>query len=398
MENEKKEQVVENNQQETSTLPEVNNVTESTDKPMEVTEEQVEPQKEEQSREESNGDDDTAQDMHNTSTEVDSQKKEEESTEEVEPPLAEVVGEKRDEEPEPVQPEEVSEAPDQKELEVLRRKVDEYEEAKKFETKKKVVFSEVARINNEFEDFCTQLAGSLEQEFKKYGIDTSKSFKDIQAEDPGKAQMATNLVDQAMKLKKEAEKIAKQMTTDKMADLMFDRASNKFATYNLTSDQAKVACNTFVDIFTNIGIGDLEQQLDKAIEMSVAHSLFKAPSSEYNEAPDVKKQEQKEVSDPAQPSNSNVVESANVESNNENRQDKVSTEPVAESNAAEVNSNVVVQEEPVDVNSFEQGVTSQQSNKTNADGVTKDNVIEKYLTTPNRERAAFYKKYYRLFE
>ena len=58
------------------------------------------------------------------------QKKEEESTEEVEPPLAEVVGEKRDEEPEPVQPEEVSEAPDQKELEVLRRKVDEYEEAK----------------------------------------------------------------------------------------------------------------------------------------------------------------------------------------------------------------------------------------------------------------------------
>lgn len=269
-------------------------------------------------------------------------------------------------------------------------KLAEIEEEKAFNKKVAEAQQQTDYVIKTFSDFRISLGKNLEAEFKRYNIDTKKSINELREEDPAKAELAINLTNQAMSLIQDAENQCKKIINDNVAGLIFNKASRKFAKFEATPEQMKLACDTFVDIFKSVGIGNMSSQLDKAVELSIARAKFLLPEK-AEKAKDEDVSTLNEVDDNNK--NDDVVKDNEVAVVEE--KDKETKEEEKKAETEEGNNNVKV--EPVDAEAFEEGTTGKAS-VSNPDGVTAENVIEKYLATPYKERVAFYKKYYHLMK
>lgn len=271
-------------------------------------------------------------------------------------------------------------------------KLAEIEEEKAFNKKVAEAQQQTDYVVKTFSDFRIRLGKDLEAEFKRYNIDTKKSINELREEDPAKAELAINLTNQAMKLMQDAEAQCKKMINDNVAGLIFDKASRKFAKFEATPEQMKLACDTFVDIFKSVGIGNMSSQLDKAVELSIARAKFLLPEKAKAEDEKNTKAEDDTVEVKQEEVVVNTNDSAAAEKDSDNEKSK--EEKKAEEKKTE---EPEVKVEPVDAEAFEEGTTGK-ATVSNPDGVTAENVIEKYLATPYKERVAFYKKYYQLMK
>lgn len=271
-------------------------------------------------------------------------------------------------------------------------KLAEIEEEKAFNKKVAEAQQQTDYVVKTFSDFRIRLGKDLEAEFKRYNIDTKKSINELREEDPAKAELAINLTNQAMKLMQDAEAQCKKMINDNVAGLIFDKASRKFAKFEATPEQMKLACDTFVDIFKSVGIGNMSSQLDKAVELSIARAKFLLPENAKAEDEKNTKAEDDTVEVKQEEVVVNTNDSAAAEKDSDNEKSK--EEKKAEEKKTE---EPEVKVEPVDAEAFEEGTTGK-ATVSNPDGVTAENVIEKYLATPYKERVAFYKKYYQLMK
>lgn len=273
-------------------------------------------------------------------------------------------------------------------------KLAEIEEEKAFNKKVAEAQQQTDYVIKTFSDFRISLGKDLEAEFKRYNIDTKKSINELREEDPAKAALAINLTNQAMSLIQDAENQCKKIINDNVAGLIFNKASRKFAKFEATPEQMKLACDTFVDIFKSVGIGNMSSQLDKAVELSIARAKFLLPEK-AEKARDEDISTLNEVDDNNK--NDDVVKDNEVAVVEEkDKETKEEQEKKAETKKEEGNNNNV-KVEPVDAEAFEEG-TAGKASVSNPDGVTAENVIEKYLATPYKERVAFYKKYYNLMK
>lgn len=272
-------------------------------------------------------------------------------------------------------------------------KLAEIEEEKAFNKKVAEAQQQTDYVVKTFSDFRIRLGKDLEAEFKRYNIDTKKSINELREEDPAKAELAINLTNQAMSLMQDAENQCKKMINDNVAGLIFDKASRKFAKFEATPEQIKLACDTFVDIFKSVGIGNMSSQLDKAVELSIARAKFLLPekvetknedTENVSKVDDNNDKEEKQKNDDVAKDDEVVAEEKDEDKAEEKKEEK-----------EESNNNVKV--EPVDAEAFEEG-TAGKAPVSNPDGVTAENVIEKFLATPYKERVAFYKKYYHLMK
>lgn len=274
-------------------------------------------------------------------------------------------------------------------------KLAEIEEEKAFNKKVAEAQQQTDYVVRTFSDFRIRLGKDLEAEFKRYNIDTKKSINELREEDPAKAELAINLTNQAMKLMQDAEAQCKKMINDNVAGLIFDKASRKFAKFEATPEQMKLACDTFVDIFKSVGIGNMSSQLDKAVELSIARAKFLLPEKAKAEDEKNVKAEDDTVEVKQEEAVVNTNDSTAVEKDSDNEKSK--EEEKAEETVGENKKEPEVKVEPVDAEAFEEG-TAGKATVSNPDGVTAENVIEKYLATPYKERVAFYKKYYHLMK
>ena len=226
-----------------------------------------------------------------------------------------------------------------------------------------------------------QLADRLELELNRYGIDLNKSLAELQKEDAAKFQIAQGLINQS---RVQAERARAFMEEQKAADAreaIFNKAGMLMAKYDLAEDEANSVAETFLDIIDAAGVRDLGEDLKNKVELAVAKVRFvggklKKAVKETKEAVEAVHDVVEAVKEVVpEPSPSPQVEPP-VEEKVEQPQvtEEIKKEALAEAMGdavPEANKNV----------------------PTEGDGTTVENVLEKLMATPFKERVEFYKKH-----
>ena len=224
-----------------------------------------------------------------------------------------------------------------------------------------------------------QLADRLELELNRYGIDLNKSLAELQKEDAAKFQIAQGLINQS---RVQAERARAFMEEQKAADAreaIFNKAGMLMAKYDLAEDEANSVAETFLDIIDAAGVRDLGEDLKNKVELAVAKVRFvggklKKAVKETKEAVEAVHDAVEAVKEVVpEPSPSPQVEPP-IEEKKPVVTDDIKKEALAEAMGdavPEANKNV----------------------PTEGDGATVENVLEKLMATPFKERVEFYKKH-----
>ena len=232
-----------------------------------------------------------------------------------------------------------------------------------------------------------QLADRLELELNRYGIDLNKSLAELQKEDAAKFQIAQGLINQS---RVQAERARAFMEEQKAADAreaIFNKAGMLMAKYDLAEDEANSVAETFLDIIDAAGVKDLGEDLKNKVELAVAKVRFvggklKKAVKETKEAVeavhDVVEAVKEVVPEPSPSSQTEPPVEEKVE------QPQVTDVPV------------VTEEIKKEALAEAMGDAVPEANKnvpTEGDGATVENVLEKLMATPFKERVEFYKKH-----
>lgn len=234
-----------------------------------------------------------------------------------------------------------------------------------------------------------QLADRLELEFNRYGIDLNKSLAELQKEDAAKSQIAQGLINQ---FRVQAEQARAFMEEQKAADAreaIFNKAGMLMAKYDLAEDEANSVAETFLDIIDAAGVRDLGEDLKNKVELAVAKVRFvggklKKAVKETKEAAEAIKETADAVVEAAKPAEEPPKAEEKIEQPDKTEQpDKAEVPVVTEDIKKEALAEAM-------------GDAVPETNKdvpTEGDGATVENVLEKLLATPFRDRVEFYKKH-----
>lgn len=236
-----------------------------------------------------------------------------------------------------------------------------------------------------------QLADKLELELNRYGIDLNKSLAELQKEDAAKFQIAQGLINQS---RAQAEKARAFMEEQKAADAreaIFNKAGMLMAKYDLAEDEANSVAETFLDIIDAAGVRDLGEDLKNKVELAVAKVRFvggklKKAVKETKEAVE----SVKDVVDAVKEVAPEPSPSPQTEPPAEGEQPDKAAEPVA------TDVPVVTEEIKKEALAEAMGDAVPETNKNapiEGDGATVDNVLEKLMATPFKDRVEFYKKH-----
>ena len=226
-----------------------------------------------------------------------------------------------------------------------------------------------------------QLADRLELELNRYGIDLNKSLAELQKEDAAKFQIAQGLINQS---RVQAERARAFMEEQKAADAreaIFNKAGMLMAKYDLAEDEANSVAETFLDIIDAAGVKDLGEDLKNKVELAVAKVRFVGGKL---------KKAVKETKEAVEAVH-NVVEA--VKEVVPEPSPSPQTEPPVEE---KVEQPQVTEEIKKEALAEAMGDAVPEANKnvpTEGDGTTVENVLEKLMATPFKERVEFYKKH-----
>lgn len=239
-----------------------------------------------------------------------------------------------------------------------------------------------------------QLADRLELELNRYGIDLNKSLGELQKEDPAKFQIAQSLINQS---RAQAEQARAFMDEQKAADAreaIFNKAGMLMAKYDLAEDETNSVAETFLDIIDVAGVRDLGEDLKNKVELAVAKVRFvggklKKAVKETEEAvesvKDVAEAVKEVVSKPSlSPQVEQNVPQSEPPVEEEVEQPDKATEPVV---TEEIKKEALAEAKGDAVSEATKATPSE------GDGATVDNVLEKLMATPFKDRVEFYKKH-----
>ena len=226
-----------------------------------------------------------------------------------------------------------------------------------------------------------QLADRLELELSRYGIDLNKSLAELQKEDAAKFQIAQGLINQSRAQAEQARAFMEEQKAADAREAIFNKAGMLMAKYDLEEDEANSVAETFLDIIDAAGVRDLGEDLKNKVELAVARVRFvggklKKAVKETKEAVEAVHNVVEAVKEVVpEPSPSPQTEQPVEEKAKQPQMtEKIKKEALAEAMGdavPEANKNV----------------------PTEGDGTTVENVLEKLLATPFRDRVEFYKKH-----
>ena len=232
-----------------------------------------------------------------------------------------------------------------------------------------------------------QLADRLELELNRYGIDLNKSLAELQKEDAAKFQIAQGLINQSRVQAEQARAFMEEQKAADAREAIFNKAGMLMAKYDLAEDEANSVAETFLDIIDAAGVRDLGEDLRNKVELAVAKVRFvggklKKAVKETEEAVEAVHDVVEAVKEVApEPSPSPQAEP-----------------PVEEKAEVPTVTDVPVVTEDIKKEALAEamGDAVPEANKnvpTEGDGTTVENVLEKLMATPFKERVEFYKKH-----
>lgn len=231
-----------------------------------------------------------------------------------------------------------------------------------------------------------QLADRLELELNRYGIDLNKSLAELQKEDAAKFQIAQGLINQSRAQAEQARAFMEEQKAADAREAIFNKAGMLMAKYDLAEDEANSVAETFLDIIDAAGVRDLGEDLKNKVELAVAKVRFvggklKKAVKETKEAVEAVHDVVEAVKEVApEPSPSPQAEPPVEE---KEQPDKAEVPTVTEEIKKEALAEAM-------------GDAVPEANKnvpTEGDGATVENVLEKLMATPFKERVEFYKKH-----
>ena len=236
-----------------------------------------------------------------------------------------------------------------------------------------------------------QLADRLELELNRYGIDLNKSLAELQKEDAAKFQIAQGLINQSRVQAEQARAFMEEQKAADAREAIFNKAGMLMAKYDLAEDEANSVAETFLDIIDAAGVRDLGEDLKNKVELAVAKVRFvggklKKAVKETKEAVESARTAVEAVHDVVEAVKEVVPEpspSPQAEAPVEGKEDDVKEPQVTEDIKKEALAEAM-------------GDAVPEANKnvpTEGDGATVENVLEKLLATPFRDRVEFYKKH-----
>lgn len=277
------------------------------------------------------------------------------------------------------QQEEVVDADKEAELEQLRRDIEnqkaDLDEERRFAQHE----ANIKEANGQLQNFLVDLATTMENEFKKYGIDSTKTIEEIQAADPAKAQIAQNIISNATRLRDQAIANMESNLAEDLNDIVFTRASRLFEKYELTDEQSEVAADTFVNILANSELQDYGEDLAAKVELAVARARMIKPKVEkiVEDVKEVAKDVKEAIKDVA-----------------EAKADK--PEEVKKEEKEEVVEEAPTQKVVVEKPTAEDFMDGAATNSIPSGDLNEDNVLAKLAALPFRERVQFMKDNYDL--
>lgn len=232
-----------------------------------------------------------------------------------------------------------------------------------------------------------QLADRLELELNRYGIDLNKSLAELQKEDAAKFQIAQGLINQSRVQAEQARAFMEEQKAADAREAIFNKAGMLMAKYDLAEDEANSVAETFLDIIDAAGVRDLGEDLKNKVELAVAKVRFVGGKL---------KKAVKETKEAVEAVH-NVVEAVK----------EVAPEPSPSPQAEPPIEEKVEQPQVTDVPTVTEDIKKEalaeamgdavpEANKnvpTEGDGTTVENVLEKLMATPFRDRVEFYKKH-----
>ena len=232
-----------------------------------------------------------------------------------------------------------------------------------------------------------QLADRLELELNRYGIDLNKSLAELQKEDAAKFQIAQGLINQSRAQAEQARAFMEEQKAADAREAIFNKAGMLMAKYDLAEDEANSVAETFLDIIDAAGVRDLGEDLKNKVELAVAKVRFvggklKKAVKETKEAVEAVHDVVEAVKEAVpEPSPSPQVEPP-IEDKVEHP-DKADVPTVTEDIKKEALAEAMGDAVP----------EANKNTPIEGDGATVENVLEKLMATPFKERVEFYKKH-----
>ena len=226
-----------------------------------------------------------------------------------------------------------------------------------------------------------QLADRLELEFNRYGIDLNKSLAELQKEDAAKFQIAQGLINQSRAQAEQARAFMEEQKAADAREAIFNKAGMLMAKYDLAEDEANSVAETFLDIIDAAGVRDLGEDLKNKVELAVAKVRF--VGGKLNKAVKETKEAVEAVHDVVEAVKEVVPEPSPSPQAEPHVEEKVEQPQVTEDIKKEALAEAM-------------GDAVPEANKnvpTEGDGATVENVLEKLMATPFKERVEFYKKH-----
>ena len=226
-----------------------------------------------------------------------------------------------------------------------------------------------------------QLADRLELELNRYGIDLNKSLAELQKEDAAKFQIAQGLISQSRVQAEQARAFMEEQKAADAREAIFNKAGMLMAKYDLAEDEANSVAETFLDIIDAAGVKDLGEDLKNKVELAVAKVRF--VGGKLKKAVKETKEAVEAVHDVVEAVKEVVPEPS----------PSPQTEPPVEE---KVEQPQVTEEIKKEALAEAMGDAVPEANKnvpTEGDGTTVENVLEKLMATPFKERVEFYKKH-----
>lgn len=245
---------------------------------------------------------------------------------------------------------------------------------------------ENARVAREYDELCGQVSSRLEAKLKELGIPLDKSITDLEAEDKAKAEIARKLIGDANELIERAKVAATDFLNKKAQDVIFKKADRLLRKYDVTEEEADVVANTFLDIITQSGVRDLEDDLRAKVELAVAKA--KMVCQHVSKTAEVVKEKADEVTEKIEKVEE-IITPPKVE------EPVKETEPKEGSKVEEVKAEEKSAKPTLDTAEFEEGAVSKPQPTAN---ITVDNVLDKMAALPYKEQTQFYKENMALIE
>lgn len=239
-----------------------------------------------------------------------------------------------------------------------------------------------------------QLADRLELELNRYGIDLNKSLVELQKEDAAKFQIAQGLINQSRAQAEQARAFMEEQKAADAREAIFNKAGMLMAKYDLAEDEANSVAETFLDIIDAAGVRDLGEDLKNKVELAVAKVRFvggklKKAVKETKEAVESARTAIEAIKETADA----VVETVKPAEEPPKSEEQEQQQPEI---TEEIKEPVVTEDIKKEALAEAMGDAVPETNKntpSEGDGATVDNVLEKLMATPFKDRVEFYKKH-----